>query len=455
MTIQANWNSASFHKFYDINYMQNYYRRAREAMTQVDLPNLRHLRILAAVCRFRSVSRAALEVHLSQPAVTQAIAKIEAWAGTMLFDRRRTGCYPTAAANTLLTRVDLFFTQLDRAFQRPAQATAATERREIVSSISKLTTAQIRGAIALADAGSFEQAADRLAISVASLHRSLRELERAMQRQLFNRSIRNHVVNADGAELARRFRLGVRELEYGLEEISALQGSVRASIYIGVLPLFPATILANSVNELLACYPEARICITEGSYFPLLNDLMSGKSDVLLSVLRAPEWAEDVREDPLLLDPWAIAAREGHPLATAARVNRLDLARFEWVLPNGDTPRRRAFERMFKNVHPKPRVVAETNSLGVQRAILASSDRLTLLPRREIAFEERVGILKCLNYTPMISRRPDGIATRRDWYPTVVQRRFIDILRQQAHASILEDDAVAPSTQKTVVPETV
>lgn len=423
-------------------------------MSQIELPNLRHLRIFAAVCRLRSVSRASLEIHLSQPAVTQAIAKIEEWAGTVLFDRRRTGCYPTQAANTLLTRVDLFFSQLDRAFRRSGQHSPAAQQREITSAISKLTTAQIRDAIALADSGSFEQAADMLAISVASLHRSVRELERAVQRQLFERSVRNLVVNSDGIELAGRFRLGVRELEYGLEELSALQGTVRASIYIGVLPLFPATTLANSVNELLAYYPEAQIYITEGSYFPLLNDLLSGKSDLLLSVLRAPEWAEDVREEPLLLDPWAIAAREGHPLASEARVNLRDLARFEWVLPNGDTPRRRAFERMFKNVHPKPRVAAETNSLGVQRAILALSDRLTLLPRREIAFEERVGILKCLSYTPMISRRPDGIATRRDWHPTSVQQRFIDILRRQARASILEEDSPGSSRERAV-PETV
>jgi DNA-binding transcriptional LysR family regulator len=305
----------------------------------------------------------------------------------------------------------------------------------------------MRDVIALADAGSFEQAASALAISAASLHRSARELERAAQCQLFERTARSLAITTRGDEIARRFRLAVRELEYGIEEISALQGTVRASLYIGVLPLFPAAILASSLNELLKAYPQANIRITEGSYLSLLKDLLAGKTDLLLSVLRTPDWAaDDVREEPLLLDPWVVAGRADHPLASAARVNLRDLARFEWVLPEAGTPRRRAFERMFKTIEPKPRVAAETNSLGVQRAVLGSSDRLTLMPRREIAFEERVGALKRLRYSPMISRRPDGLATRMDWHPTVVQQRFLAILRQQAHSPV-SDGAAETATE--------
>ncbi|MGZ8361989.1 MAG: helix-turn-helix domain-containing protein, partial [Allosphingosinicella sp.] len=46
-------------------------------MTPFDL-NLRHLRAAAAIRRCGSISRAAGEVALSQPALTQGIAKLEA-----------------------------------------------------------------------------------------------------------------------------------------------------------------------------------------------------------------------------------------------------------------------------------------------------------------------------------------------------------------------------------------
>ena len=59
-----------------------------------DLPNLRHLRVFRAVARVGSISGASREARLSQPAVTQGIAKLEALLETALFERRQSGCYP-------------------------------------------------------------------------------------------------------------------------------------------------------------------------------------------------------------------------------------------------------------------------------------------------------------------------------------------------------------------------
>jgi DNA-binding transcriptional LysR family regulator len=42
------------------------------------LPSLRQVRTFAAVARFESISRASVQLHLSQSAATQAIATLEA-----------------------------------------------------------------------------------------------------------------------------------------------------------------------------------------------------------------------------------------------------------------------------------------------------------------------------------------------------------------------------------------
>ncbi|MEO0904937.1 MAG: LysR family transcriptional regulator [Pseudomonadota bacterium] len=58
---------------------------------------LEHLRTFLAVARFKSVSRAAEALHLTQPAVTTRIKALEDSLGTALFDR-------SAARLTLLNR---------------------------------------------------------------------------------------------------------------------------------------------------------------------------------------------------------------------------------------------------------------------------------------------------------------------------------------------------------------
>ena len=70
------------------------------------IPNLRHLRAFCEVAKRHSISRASREIFLSQPAVTQAIAKLEAQLSIELFSRRSDGMFATAAGLVLLERVN-------------------------------------------------------------------------------------------------------------------------------------------------------------------------------------------------------------------------------------------------------------------------------------------------------------------------------------------------------------
>ncbi|SDP71255.1 DNA-binding transcriptional regulator, LysR family [Ralstonia sp. 25mfcol4.1] len=65
---------------------------------------LRHLPLLLALERQRSVSRVAAEMNLSQPAVTKALREIEDIFMTPLFTRTRNGLEPTATGAAVLSQ---------------------------------------------------------------------------------------------------------------------------------------------------------------------------------------------------------------------------------------------------------------------------------------------------------------------------------------------------------------
>ena len=71
-----------------------------------EIPNLRHLRMLQVIGRMGGVSAAARELCTSQPAVTQAVANLEAEIGTPIFERCATGTYPTTLGKQYLLRLD-------------------------------------------------------------------------------------------------------------------------------------------------------------------------------------------------------------------------------------------------------------------------------------------------------------------------------------------------------------
>lgn len=390
------------------------------------VPNLRHLRVIEAVGEHASISRAASEVNLSQPAVTQAIAKIEAAIGRTLFDRRQNGSYPTPAGEVVLHRVGRFLDQCRRAMGevRPGSDGGVLLRR--------VTSTQVKCLMAIAKSASFSQAARSIGISTASLHRAARQLEETIERPLYRPS-RNGLTLTDAAsELARKLRLAQRELDAATDEIRYLDGVEGGRIAIGTLPMSGSYLIGAAIADLTTKFPEAHIYATNASYSTLLSSLRTGAVDMIFGVLRRPDWANDIDEEPLFSDAYCIVGRWGHPLAARTAISIADLVEYDWIVPGEGTPRRMEYEAIFDGVAKRPRTNIETSSLSTIRSVLACSNRLTLVNRHEVETDERLKLLSVLNWTSSLPAMPKGITTRSNWLPTPIQQRFINLLRSYA-----------------------
>jgi DNA-binding transcriptional LysR family regulator len=79
------------------------------------------LRVFVAVMEHRSFRRAAAVLHLTQPAVTKAVASLEQTLGVKLFDRLSHGVDPTVHALNFAPRACAIFDELRRAAQEVTQ----------------------------------------------------------------------------------------------------------------------------------------------------------------------------------------------------------------------------------------------------------------------------------------------------------------------------------------------
>lgn len=86
---------------------------------------LRELRLLLAVARSGSILQAALEVGLTQPAVSKAIKDLEALLGVRLFDRGNRGVEPTPQGRIVLARAAAMFEELRQAVDELALLSGA------------------------------------------------------------------------------------------------------------------------------------------------------------------------------------------------------------------------------------------------------------------------------------------------------------------------------------------
>jgi DNA-binding transcriptional LysR family regulator len=115
-------------------------------------------------------------------------------------------------------------------------------------------------------------------VSQPSLHRAARELERSLRRAIYYRGLRGITTTVQGTELARHFRLAMRELDYGSDELAARRGVVRSRIEIGTLATSGSFGLARAIDEFLADAPGAHVHIIEEPYEQLLDHLRAARS---------------------------------------------------------------------------------------------------------------------------------------------------------------------------------
>lgn len=405
-------------------------------MIATDL-NLRHLRAFMQVCETGSLNRAAAELNVSQPSISVALAGLEARFGAKLLTRYAAGSQPTTAGEVLLARLRRLENQLALALDQALGASSQREPVLVSKALARISLRQISTLIALAGSDSITEAARANNSSPAAFHRTLHELQANVGKAILMRSPSGVAPNTVGRRLAMRWQVALTELDQAIDELKEAEGQMEGRIKIACLPLARTLLLARAVNRLLAVHPNARIEVIDGSYELLSQQLRIGASDILIGALRSASDLAGLKTEALFDDPYAIVGRPEHPLAAHSEGASLsELAGQEWVAQRQGTPIRAAFDALFENSAASPRASIETSSLVLTRAIIMESDCLSMLSRRQIAIEEREGLLTCLpvaeNVRKQLGTRTIGITMRETWLPSRLQSLFLDHIRTAA-----------------------
>ncbi len=388
------------------------------------LPRVGRLRAFDAVAIAGTMSAAADQLHVTQPAITRALQELESEIGVKLLMRSAGGSFLTAEGTGFARRTGRFFQHLHAALDA-----IVDDERSGGRPARQIGDVHIRSLLAIWQARSFRGAAKALGVAEPTLHRPARDLEHLVKTPLFRRTSDGLSLSPAGAELARRFALACVEITVGLDEISASRGAAAITMTLGVLPLAPKYLLAEVTKALLNTQPHARIIIQEGDYDELVVGLRSGTIDAIFGALRQPPPFADLGEESLFDDPYGIVCRRGHPLTALARPKAAALKGYDWVFPTTSLPRRAVLDEVIAAWKLSPRVQIETNSLGALVADLVVSDRISLLPRAAIHSDDRANRLAILDIKVPHRLRTVGLTTRSDWLPTEFQAEFLTMVR--------------------------
>lgn len=384
--------------------------------------NLRHFRVFLAVAETRSLTRASERCLVSQPAVTQALGKLEREAGGPLFERTRQGFF-------LTERGEIFETRLRRTMERLDAALADVSTRLKVTA----TSAQLQALIAMAEAHNFTLAARYLGLAQPTVHRAVSQIEREAARPLFERTSFGMVATRPCRDLAQAARLAFSEFDQAEADLAEFDGREVGRIVVGSLPLSRSVVLPAALARFRAARPGQPVTVFDGPYDEMLGGVRRGDIDFMVGALRDPLPIADVMQEYLFHDRMAILARPGHPLTTAPRISPTDLARQSWVVPRLGTPSRDQFDAFFASRGVAgPESILECGSILLMRELLDRSDLLGCISARQAEAEISKGLLVCIDAGIDWADRPIGLTYRSAWVPTKAQAMLLDLVRDAA-----------------------
>lgn len=387
--------------------------------------NLRHLRVFLAVGELRSLTQASERCHVSQPAVTQALAKLERQSGGLLFARTRQGFFLTERGEALAARASRAFALLD-----PALAEVSPRLRLTA------TAAQLEALIAVRETENFTLAARRLGLAQPTVHRAVTQLEREAARALFERTSFGIVATRPCQALAGAARLAFAELEQAEADLAEFDGREAGRIVIGALPLSRSVLLPRALAAFRARRPVLPVTVLDGPYDEMLTGLRRGDIDVIVGALRDPAPIGDVAQERLFDDRLVMLAGSAHPLADSRAITREALAGFPWVAPRTGTPARGHFDAYFAPLgEAAPKSILESGSVLLMREILSLGDFLGCIAGQQAEAEIAKGLVRRLDVAAAFPGRAIGLTLRRSWTPTAAQALLLDLIREAAAAA--------------------
>jgi len=281
----------------------------------------------------------------------------------------------------------------------------------------------LRSFLAVADAGTITEAADRVNISQSALSRRLQQLEADLGVELLVRG-RHGVELTDlgrqAVDQSRRIVAGYDRLRH---DITAQLGLERGTVRVGGGATVTSYLLPPRIADFQAAYPGIRFYVKEAGSREIAADVSAG--DLELGVVTLPLVSRDLDISELAVDEIVLIARRDHPFATK-RVGVTDLEGQPFVAFESGSAIRQIIDTALGTAGVKTEIVMELRSIPSILRMVATTGQLAFVSRVSLPAEPS---LQAIPVRGLSISRTLGLATRHRIPLSAPAGAFVELLR--------------------------
>lgn len=281
---------------------------------------------------------------------------------------------------------------------------------------------------AVAETGSFTQAASRVHLTQAAVSVHIRQLEEEVGMPLFLRVNKKLYLTDAGRALLSHAENILREHEQAKMELAAISGAERGRLHMGVastavtVHLLPEILLAMKRR-----YPLLDLSVIGGTSQRIVEQIVDGKLDVGLVSL--PIEASDVMAETLLSDRLMAIMSRQHRLARSRVITAAELAAEPLILGEKGGNTRRLIDLFFEKIGLEPKIIMELQRTEAIIKMVELGFGVTILPQGSIRSDQDRAQLRAIPVQDLNLRWEFGVAYLKSKYQPPVLAHFLQLCR--------------------------
>ncbi|WP_069060863.1 LysR substrate-binding domain-containing protein [Sinorhizobium sp. RAC02] len=290
------------------------------------------------------------------------------------------------------------------------------------------TLRQLRYFEAMARHNHFGRAADACSISQPALSTQIKELEKELGSDLFERGARQVRLTSFGEA----FLVRVREILRSVDELGdvarAARNQLAGRLRIGIIPTVAPYMLPAIIGNLTRLYDGLDIHVRETQTAKLVQELTEGRLDTAIVALPVsePSLTEVAlfNEDFVLVRP---GKDEGKPVPNRDMLSEMRLL----LLEEGHCFREQALSFCKVNTE-RPRELMDGSSLSTLVQMVGAGIGITLIPEMAVAVETRSATVSIARFNAPQPSRTIGMIWRKTSPLAEQLLQISEVVRQSA-----------------------
>jgi DNA-binding transcriptional LysR family regulator len=240
---------------------------------------------------------------------------------------------------------------------------------------------ELQAFLAVAQTGSFQEAALSCGVTQSTISRQVQNLEEDCGMPLLHRGVRSHLTIA-GEKLLPKAKRIVSDWGDALAAIAAMKDGQQTELCVAAIHSVCAHYLPPVMQEFCQLYPEIQLRVTSLGSDRSLKVLRDGLVDLAI-VMNNPNLTNQpgIVVDKLYDEPIQVLMATDHPLACHTIVPWQELAEFPQVVFKDGYGMQRLVQDHFRKLNLELKATIELNTLDAFRGLIRQGQMIALLPQ--------------------------------------------------------------------------